>query len=68
MAELEGRVALVTGASRGIGAATARALAAAGARVIVTDVSDASAVAAEIGGLARRQDVTSEDEWTQTIA
>lgn len=33
---LEGRVALVTGASRGIGAATAKALAAAGAHVIVT--------------------------------
>lgn len=33
---LDGRVALVTGASRGIGAATARALAAAGAHVIIT--------------------------------
>lgn len=33
---LEGRVALVTGASRGIGAATAKALAAAGAHVIIT--------------------------------
>jgi NAD(P)-dependent dehydrogenase (short-subunit alcohol dehydrogenase family) len=33
---LEGRVALVTGASRGIGAATAEALAAAGAHVILT--------------------------------
>jgi len=32
---LSGRVALVTGASRGIGAATARALAAAGAHVIL---------------------------------
>jgi NAD(P)-dependent dehydrogenase (short-subunit alcohol dehydrogenase family) len=67
MSELEGRVALVTGASRGIGAATARALAAAGARVIVTDISDASGVAAEIGGLSRRQDVTSEDEWRRLV-
>jgi len=33
---LEGKVALVTGASRGIGAATAKALAAAGAHVIIT--------------------------------
>jgi NAD(P)-dependent dehydrogenase (short-subunit alcohol dehydrogenase family) len=33
---LEGRVALVTGASRGIGAATAQALAAAGAHVVLT--------------------------------
>jgi NAD(P)-dependent dehydrogenase (short-subunit alcohol dehydrogenase family) len=68
MAELSGRVALVTGASRGIGAATAKALAAAGARVIVTDVTDTSALAKELDGLARRQDVTSEAEWADTIA
>ena len=36
MKPFEGRVALVTGASRGIGAATARALAAAGAHVVLT--------------------------------
>lgn len=67
MAELDGRVALVTGASRGIGAATARALAAAGARVIVTDIADTGPLADEVGGLARRQDVTDEADWAVTM-
>lgn len=44
---LEGRVALVTGASRGIGAATAKALAAAGAHVIVTARTAANLEAVE---------------------
>src|SRR5947209_15409024 len=48
---IEGRTALVTGASRGIGRATAEALARAGAHVIVTarDQAQLDTVAAEIG-------------------
>lgn len=42
---LEGRSALVTGAGNGIGAAVARAYAAAGAAVVVTDVDEAAAAA-----------------------
>jgi len=38
MAQLEGKVALVTGAASGIGLATAQALAAAGARVTLADI------------------------------
>lgn len=57
---LSDRVAVVTGASSGIGAATARALAANGARVAVLGrrAERIEALAAEIGGLAVVGDVT----------
>ncbi len=56
---LEGRVAIVTGAGSGLGRATAEAFAAAGARVAVVDLNLAAAqeVAAAIGGLAIACDV-----------
>ena len=52
--DIKGHAALVTGAGSGLGAATARALAAAGAKVALLDINEgaAGAVAAEIGGLA----------------
>jgi 3-oxoacyl-[acyl-carrier protein] reductase len=57
---LRGRVALVTGAARGIGAATARAFARAGTRVALLDreAADLAAAAAETDGLAIPADVT----------
>ena len=60
---LQGRVAIITGAAQGIGAVYAKALAAEGAAVAVSDVLDAGPVAAEIqsaGGraLALKNDVT----------
>lgn len=59
---LDGRIACVTGGGAGIGAATARLLAAAGARGVVLDrdAAAAEAVAGEIGGEARALDVADE--------
>ncbi|NKC32135.1 SDR family NAD(P)-dependent oxidoreductase [Falsiroseomonas selenitidurans] len=60
--ELRGASALVTGGGSGLGAATARALAEAGARVVVLDINEGAArdVAAAIGGAAIPGDVAEE--------
>lgn len=68
MGELDGRVALVTGAAKGLGEATARALAAEGANLILTDLVAPEALAEELGGIAAAQDVTSEDQWIAMMA
>jgi 3alpha(or 20beta)-hydroxysteroid dehydrogenase len=68
---LAGKVALITGAAQGQGAAEARRFAAEGARVVVTDVREAAAreVATEIGATARFAplDVTDVDQWTAAV-
>jgi 3alpha(or 20beta)-hydroxysteroid dehydrogenase len=69
---LQDRVAIITGAAQGQGAAEARLFVAEGASVVLTDVEDGlgRAVAAELGERARfvHHDVSSEDDWARVVA
>ena len=71
---LEGKVALISGAARGMGAEEARIFAREGANVVIGDISeeDGQAVEAQIseaGGQALfvRLDVTQENDWTRAV-
>ena len=71
---LQGKVALISGGARGMGAVEARLLAAEGARVVVGDVLEdegrgVEAQIVEAGGeaLSLRLDVTSESGWQRAI-
>ncbi len=69
-ASLEGKTALVTGGSRGIGAAVARELARAGATVVVgyrSGAEEAEAIASEIGGRAVQADVSNVDDAKRLV-
>jgi 3-oxoacyl-[acyl-carrier protein] reductase len=69
-ASLEGKTALVTGASRGIGRAVAAELAAAGAGVVIgyrAGREEAEALAGEIGGRAVQADVSKPDEAARLV-
>jgi len=72
MARVAGKVALVTGGSRGIGEACARALVAEGASVVIADINDepGKILADELGEAARffHLDVASADEWEAAVA
>ncbi len=67
--ELKGTAAVVTGAASGLGAATARALAAAGAKVALLDLAldGAQKVADAIGGLALSCDVSNADSASAAL-
>ena len=72
---LEGKVALISGGARGIGAATARLMAGEGASVVIADVlekegMETEAKISEAGGevLFVRLDVTSEADWNAAVS
>jgi 3alpha(or 20beta)-hydroxysteroid dehydrogenase len=71
MSRLEGKVALVTGAARGIGAAVAWAMVAEGAKVVIGDVldDDGVALARDIGPGATyvHLDVTNRADWQVAV-
>jgi 3alpha(or 20beta)-hydroxysteroid dehydrogenase len=72
MTRLAGKVAIVTGASRGLGASISRQLYAEGARVVLADMRDeeGAALAKSLGERAHyvHLDVSSEAQWTEALA
>jgi 3alpha(or 20beta)-hydroxysteroid dehydrogenase len=72
MSRLEGKVAIITGAAQGMGAAHAQEFIKQGAKVVLTDLNEekGSALAAELGenALFIKQDVTSEQGWADVVA
>lgn len=72
MGRVDDKVALISGGAGGIGAASARALVAEGAKVVIGDVLDdeGKTVAEELGDGARyvHLDVTSADDWRAAVA
>jgi len=67
--DINGASAIVTGGASGIGAATARLLAAKGAKVVVADLQEdkGNAVATEIGGAFCKVDVTKTDDIMNAV-
>ncbi|CAN5274412.1 glucose 1-dehydrogenase [soil metagenome] len=72
MGKLDGKVAIITGAAQGMGAAHVRRFIKEGAKVVLTDVNETrgSALAEELGenALFIKHDVTSLDEWKSVVA
>lgn len=68
---LAGKVAIISGAASGMGAATARMFVKEGAKVVIADVlaDEGQRLADSLGAVARfeRLDVTNEDDWTAVV-
>ena len=66
---LEGKVAIITGAAMGLGAADAELFAAEGAKVVLTDIAEdqGQALADKLGGTFFNHNVTDEDRWIEII-
>ncbi len=69
MGRLEGKVAIITGGARGMGAAEGRLFAAEGATVYLTDVlvDPGELTAKEAGATFIEHDVTQADQWTAVV-
>jgi 3alpha(or 20beta)-hydroxysteroid dehydrogenase len=71
MGRVDGKVALISGGARGMGASHARALVAGGAKVVTGDILDdeGKALAKELGDAARfvHLDVTQPDQWKAAV-
>jgi len=69
MGRLDNKIAIITGAARGQGAAEAKLFADEGATVVLTDVmtSEGQKTAAEVGGTFIQHDVSSEEGWEKVV-
>lgn len=71
MGKLAGKIALITGGARGMGAQHVRRFIAEGAKVVFTDIleDDGARLASQLGNNAKftKHDVTSEDDWIRVV-
>ncbi|AQW20619.1 3-alpha-hydroxysteroid dehydrogenase [Lentilactobacillus curieae] len=71
MGKLDGKVAIITGASQGMGASHAKLFVDEGAKVVITDINEekGNQVASELGDnvIFVKQDVSNEDDWRNVV-
>ena len=65
--DLNGTSSIVTGGGSGLGEATARLLAARGAKVVIADLKDDRNVAGDVGGAFVQCDVTNTEQLIQAV-